>query len=138
MVRRKLEELNLVDNFLFGSVLNYPNLGDRFAKILLKIILEMEFGDLKIVPQRVFYGSNTDKHGTQLDVHIEASIAEDSGAEQENVIDLEPDQNNKKNICRAFAASYTVLSRNHRYGMFKIGRGISCIEKCGGDYDYDL
>ena len=102
MVRRKLEELNLVDNFLFGSVLNYPNLGDRFAKILLKIILEMEFGDLKIVPQRVFYGSNTDKHGTQLDVHIEASIAEDSGAEQENVIDLEPDHPQFKETVNLF------------------------------------
>ena len=94
MARRKLEELNLLDDFLFGTILNDPKFGKKFAQILLKIILKRELEDLKIVPQKVFYGSNTDKHGARLDVYLEAYLAEKS--DRETVIDVEPDKNSKR------------------------------------------
>ena len=54
MAKRKLEDLNLVDNFLFGSTLTYPVLGEEFAKIILGIILKIDFENIRIIPQKVF------------------------------------------------------------------------------------
>ena len=31
-MKRKLEQLNLLDDFLFGSVLAYPEIGERLLK----------------------------------------------------------------------------------------------------------
>lgn len=71
MPRRKLEELNLLDDFLFGSMVTYPEIGEKFMRELLKVIFQRDFGKLKVIPQKVYYGSNTDKHGARLDVYLE-------------------------------------------------------------------
>ena len=94
MVKRKLEDLNLLDDFLFTSVVNYPDIGEKFIRELLKVILGKEIGKLTVIPQKVYPGSNTDKHGARLDVYIE----EDCDNESENditVYDIEPDKNIK-------------------------------------------
>lgn len=36
--RKKIAEMNLLDDFLFGSVVTYPEIGERFVRILLKTI----------------------------------------------------------------------------------------------------
>ena len=71
MARRKLEELNLLDDFLFGSMVTYPGIGEAFTRILLKIIFQRDFGKLKVIPQRPLLGSDTDLHGARLDVYLE-------------------------------------------------------------------
>lgn len=68
---RKLEELNLVDDFLFTSMLSCPGIGETFARELLETIFERKFGKLTVIPQKVYYGNNTDQHGARLDVYIE-------------------------------------------------------------------
>ncbi len=52
MRKRKLEELNLLDDFLFGSVVSYPGIGEQFARILLRIIFRREFGKLTVISQK--------------------------------------------------------------------------------------
>ena len=37
MAKRKLDELNLLDDFLFGKMLTYPGIGEKFVRELLKI-----------------------------------------------------------------------------------------------------
>ena len=71
MKRKALSELNLMDNFLFGSVVTYPGIGEEFSRKLLKIIFGRDFGKLRITPQKVYYGSDTELHGARLDVYIE-------------------------------------------------------------------
>lgn len=68
---RKLEELNLMDDFLFGSMLSYPGIGEAFAGELLETVFERKFGKLTVIPQKVYYGKDTDQHGARLDVYIE-------------------------------------------------------------------
>ncbi len=53
---KKLEELNLVDDFLFGAVLSYPEIGEEFARKLLETVFERKFGKLTVIPQKVYYG----------------------------------------------------------------------------------
>ena len=92
MAKRKLEELNLLDNFLFGSMVTHPKLGERFVIELLQIIFNRQFGRLIVVPQKVYYGTDTDIHGARLDVYLEESLS-DTNIENSIVYDLEPDKN---------------------------------------------
>ena len=92
MTRRKLEDLNLLDDFLFGSMVTYPEIGEKFVKELLKTIFGREFGKLTVIPQKVYYGTDTDMHGARLDVYLEEyPSAESEGAAV--VYDVEPDKN---------------------------------------------
>ena len=80
MQRRKLENLNLLDDFLFGTMVTYPGIGEAFVRELLKIIFQKEFGPLTVVPQKIYYGTDTDKHGARLDVYLEESCGEEPGS----------------------------------------------------------
>lgn len=96
-MKRKLEELNLLDDFLFGTLISHPIYGERFARILIKTILNRDIKILKIIPQMNYYGQDTNRHGARLDVYIE----EEDGVVQGNVrlgniYDIEPEQNSNK------------------------------------------
>ena len=117
-MKRKLEELNLLDDFLFGSVLSYPDIGEEFCRKILKILLHVEMDRVHIVPQKVYYGSDTDKHGTRLDVFIEED------GETGTIYDVEPDKNDDSELKHA-------LPRRVRFYHSKIdGRSL----KSGDDY----
>lgn len=96
-MKRKLEELNLLDDFLFGTIMSHPLYGKRFARILVRTILNRDIKVLKIVSQQNYYGQDTDRHGARLDVYIE----EENGILQgevnaSNIYDIEPDQTSDK------------------------------------------
>ena len=95
---RKLEDLNLIDNFLFQAVLSDEKEGEKFARILLSTILGKPIRKVRIVPQKNVLGLDTDKHGIRMDAYIENISAEldyDSAdlALDADVYDIEP------NIC---------------------------------------
>ena len=92
--RKSLEEMSLLDDFLFGSVVAYPEIGERFVGSLLKMILGREFKCLSVTAQKVFYGADTSLHGTRLDVYMEPEV-EDEAEERAAVYDIEPDRNDK-------------------------------------------
>ena len=71
MAKRRLEDLNLLDDFLFGTMVSYPEVGEAFVREVLQIIFRKKFGQLTIVPQKVYLGSDTDMHGARLDVYLE-------------------------------------------------------------------
>lgn len=88
--RKRLAEMNLLDDFLFGSVVAFPEIGERFVRILLKTIFGREFKYLSVTAQKVFYGADSNLHGARLDVYIEP---EEKDAENRiTVYDIEPDQ----------------------------------------------
>ena len=66
---RKLEDLNLIDNFLFQQVLIHED-GEEFARILLSTILDKPIRKVKITPQKNVLGVDTNKHGICLQVSI--------------------------------------------------------------------
>lgn len=69
--RKRLRKMNLLDDFLFGAVVNYPQIGERFVGILLKIIFGREFRRLSVTAQNTIYGADSNLHGARLDVYIE-------------------------------------------------------------------
>ena len=101
-MRKKLEELNLMDDFLFHSMMSYPGIGEAFARKLLELIFQRKFWNLKIVAQKTYGGNDTDLRGARLDVYAEEEQSESDAEEVTSVYDLEADQNNKSKSVMAF------------------------------------
>lgn len=91
--KKKLEDMDLLDNFLFGSLVTYPMLGEEFTRKFLKIVFGREFKNLLVIPQRVYYGDDTNLHGARLDVYVEEKPEDAACSVQTAVYDIEPDKN---------------------------------------------
>lgn len=103
MERKKLEELNLMDDFLFHAVLTHPEVGEAFTKKILELVFHREFQNLKVIAQKAYGGMNTDLRGARLDVYVEANdAAMINAATTSTIYDLEPDQNSKQAHITAF------------------------------------
>lgn len=125
-MKKKLEELNLLDDFLFVTLISHPVYGERFAKILIKTILNRDVKILKIVPQMNYYGQDTDRHGARLDVYIEEEDGIVQGDVQlSSIYDIEPEQNND-------TASRNALPRRVRFYRSTID--VRSLQS-GTDYD---
>ena len=101
--RKTLEELNLLDDFLFNAMLTYPDTGEAFIRKLLETVFDRKFPHLKIHPQKTFIGLNTGLRGARLDVYIE----EDGSVQIHDeaiptVYDVEPDHNKDAAQIKAF------------------------------------
>ena len=89
---KKLDELNLIDNFLFEALAGNPSLGAAFACKLVEIILRRIPEKVQIVAQRSYPGSNPQLHGARLDVYLEEEPA--AGKDEAPwSYDIEPEKN---------------------------------------------
>lgn len=102
MQRRKLEELNLMDDFLFNAMLTHPETGEKFTHTILKLLFNRDFKNLKVSAQKFYAGMNTDLRGARLDVCIEGDCGDIDGEDITSVYDVEPDQNDKAKAIAAF------------------------------------
>lgn len=101
--RKKLEELNLLDDFLFNAMMTYPEMGEKFTRKILKLLFNKEFRNLKVIAQKSYGGLNTDLRGARLDVYVESDdSAEIDASEDASVYDLEPDKNDRAKYIAAF------------------------------------
>lgn len=101
--RKKLEELNLLDDFLFNAMMTYPEMGEKFTRKILKLLFNKEFRNLKVIAQKSYGGLNTDLRGARLDVYVESDdSAEIDATEDASIYDLEPDKNDKAKYVAAF------------------------------------
>lgn len=101
--RKKLEELNLLDDFLFNAMMTYPEMGVKFTRKILKLLFNREFRNLKVIAQKSYGGLNTDLRGARLDVYVESDdSAEIDASEDASIYDLEPDKNDKAKYIAAF------------------------------------
>ena len=82
MQRKRLEDMNLLDDFLFNAVMTFPGIGERFCRLLLQVVLGREIGRLRVVAQRVFGGRDEEFRGARLDVLADPAV-----------FDIEPDNN---------------------------------------------
>lgn len=100
-VFRPLEDLDLIDNFLFQQLLSQEGDGEEFAKILLSTILEKPIRKVRITPQKTILGADTCNHGVRLDAYIEdVSDLENPGLSDAELLpdiyDIEPNKTYEK------------------------------------------
>ena len=100
---RKLEELNLIDDFLFQQMLSQEETGAEFVKLLLGTILGKTIRNVKIIPQKTALGIDTDHHGIRMDAYIEVYPDEMSAGQelldakvQPDIYDIEPNSSYEK------------------------------------------
>ena len=101
MHKRNLKDLNLLDDFLLNSVVTYPGIGETFCRILLEIIFQRKFGKLVVVAQKVYYGTDADKHGARLDVYLEEDEIELGEGDIPTVLDIEPEKKHSHEAVRS-------------------------------------
>ena len=94
MKRRTLEELNLMDDFLFQEAITRGEKGKRFCQILLRMIMGQEIGKVHITSQKVVAGMNTKLHGIRIDAYIEEEKEKETTTAEviSNIYDVEPNK----------------------------------------------
>ena len=68
---KKMEEMNVLDDFLFQELINYGEIGEDFCRILISTILNRPIGQVRVQAQRVLTAGDSKKHAIRLDVLIE-------------------------------------------------------------------
>lgn len=125
MEKRTLQELNLLDDFLFGKMVTYPEIGERFCKQLLGIILGVELNKIRIVPQKVYLGAETNLHGARLDVYIEEEDNQLNGT----LFDVEPDKNDKESLKKALPQRVRFYHAMIDQECLKSGQGYDVLKQ---------
>lgn len=105
---KKLEEMNLMDDFLVNSLMSHKEYGEAASKIILGRITRRVLGHLTVVPQKVYVGEDPESHGVRMDVYLD----EQDG----DIFDIEPDRNCGKDDIKA-------LPRRVRFYHAKIDAG---------------
>jgi len=105
---KKLEDMNLVDDFLAYSLTAHKTYGEKAARYILECILQRKIRHLTVMPQKSWYGERPKTHGVRLDVYLDEEDGE--------LFDMEPD-NSKE------ADDMAALPRRVRFYHSKIDAG---------------
>ncbi|MDO4324031.1 MAG: hypothetical protein Q4C61_16075 [Lachnospiraceae bacterium] len=82
--------------------------------------------ELTVIPQKTYYGSNTDKHGARLDVYLEE--ADDTWPGGATVYDIEPDQNDKLQNKKALPKRTRFYHAKIDAASLKSGEDYRCLK----------
>ena len=69
--RQRLEDLNVLDDFMLNAIANDPDVGEPFFREVLSILLERDIGEIIIKAQSVIPGETPELRGIRLDVEIQ-------------------------------------------------------------------
>ena len=68
--RQRLEDLNVLNDFMLNAIANDPDVGEPFFREVLSILLEREIGEITVQAQSIIPGDTPELRGIQLDVEI--------------------------------------------------------------------
>ena len=114
-----MEELNLVDNFLVNSLTSHKVYGEPAARCILECILGRKLGKIKVIPQCIVQGEDTDKHGIRMDVYLDEEDGE--------LFDMEPDNNDGKEDVAALPKRARFYHAKLDAGSLKAGEKYSIL-----------
>ena len=132
---KRLEELNAIDNFMFNELVMQEDeeKSKQFCRTLLEPILNRKIRDIEIVPQKVYQGTDTDRHGIMLDAYVKETVNADGVTVSDvklnivpNIFVLEPN-NYKEN-------SYKELLLEAKRNRYYHSITDSHVFKSGSDY----
>jgi predicted transposase/invertase (TIGR01784 family) len=86
---KELEDMNLVDNFLFGTAVSNEEYGPLIAGTILETIFHRKIKIKNVQSEKVVWPSNPELHGIRLDAYIEEEAA---AIELGNIYDIEPEK----------------------------------------------
>ena len=92
---RPLSDLNLIDNFLFSTLIENPEIAVKLVKIILKRTLGYIPKNISIESQKHYNGIDTNTHGIHIDVLVKDY---DDNDDVKAIYDIEPNAYREKNI----------------------------------------
>ncbi len=93
--KKKLEELDVIDDFLMNSLASDKEVGEEFCRVILSTLLQRNIGKVNVTVQKVMPPADPTLKGIRLDVKVEESFeGEQREGEGESaamkVYDIEP------------------------------------------------
>lgn len=90
--RKKLAEMNLIDDFLFTEIMSDEKDGAAVCSMILSCVLKREVKSIKFEAQKVIHGVSEQSHGIRLDVYVTGKPGADGDSEEDySVYDVEVD-----------------------------------------------
>ena len=77
--RKSLQNLDVIDNFLFTTLSSLPDVAEPFFRIILRSVFGYDFPEIKVTAQKVVQGWDTTLHGIRMDAFIETPTDEHGG-----------------------------------------------------------
>jgi len=90
MIKRTLEELNLIDDFLMNCVATDPEVSEPFFRKLLSVLLQRDIGRVRVTAQPIIPGNDTTLRGIRMDVEVDEAAGPEGDDSVANVYDIEP------------------------------------------------
>ena len=84
---KRLEEMNVIDDFLFTEIMANEKNGLEVCRIILSCVLKRKIGKIRFTYQKVVQGETEESHGIRMDAYI----TEEDG-DGIRVYDVEPDK----------------------------------------------
>ncbi len=98
-LKRPLEELNVMDDFLFSALANDPDVGVLFCQTVLSVLLQREIGKIQITAQKTIPAVSPDRRGIRMDVVVEEATEEkEKDVPMFRIYDMEPHIRNDTNL----------------------------------------
>ena len=100
--KRKLEELNVMDDFLMNRLASDSEVGEDFCRVLLSTLLCRKVGRVRVTAQRTIPPMEPDARGIRLDVSVEeVNYDREKGEDVTmNVYDIEPHLRSRDDLPR--------------------------------------
>ena len=86
--KRKLEDLNVLDDFMFSVAASDEEVGKEFCRTVLSVLLQKELGEIQITAQKTILPCTPEMRGIRMDVEVKEPL-EDT-LPSLNVYDVEP------------------------------------------------
>ena len=90
-VMKPLEEMNVIDDFLFTEIMSDEKNGLEVCRMILSCVLKREVGNISFTAQKNVPGVSEKSHGIRLDAYVTEDMGNDI-----SVYDVEPDKRSSK------------------------------------------
>ena len=85
--RKSLEEMNVIDDFLFEEIMADEKNGIEVCRMILSLVLKRKIGNIQFRAQKTVPGVSDRSHGIRLDAYVTEGKGDDI-----SVYDVEPDK----------------------------------------------
>ena len=90
---KALEEMNLIDDFLFSAIMSDDANGLEVCRIILSCVLKRKVGNITLTAQKTTPGVTEKSHGIRMDAYVSEK---NENGEDISVYDIEPDKRASK------------------------------------------
>ena len=100
MYKKRLEEMNLIDDFLMNAATTDQEVGEACCRCMLSVLLQRKIDRVHVISQRFLPGAMPGQRGIRMDVEVTEESDDGSGLIA-NVYDMEPHTANDMDFPRA-------------------------------------